>query len=311
MDVSNYHIPGDEPIVIKSRTRTFNHVNEYAIHGGRIWFRPRLDSDRSWEPLHFDGVYPVEIHADGANLAVLDHQNHLHYKKILDEKRKGGSYSCTDLTKEHNWLDRWFTFPLVEKVYHLFHKKRLQIPPETPSWAMSHRGIFNRYFEDARGKKRKKFSMVTTLYILSDDGKEVRYADPFLVSDFNHIIEGPHPDFTACAMSASASHILLLGVQEGETKMYRRRADFDTMGNNPCLPGFWNKNCRADPSWIEIHGLPDDAINNISISQIGEGDKAYVIHLEGAKGIYEKRIDDEHWTIITDISVDTRDAQEQ
>ena len=78
--------------------------------------------------------------SDGANLAVLDNAKNIHYKKVLDEKRKNGKYLYRDLTTKDNWVDRWFSLPIVNVFWHFF-TKRIQIPDDTVSWAISHRGL--------------------------------------------------------------------------------------------------------------------------------------------------------------------------
>lgn len=100
--------PSDTPIYFKSETQTFNHVNDYVIHQGMIWYRRRpglynvsardttstvqiSEKAGAWQRLFFDGAtqnrIPVNIAADGANLHVLDDLGRVHYRKVLFEGR--------------------------------------------------------------------------------------------------------------------------------------------------------------------------------------------------------------------------------
>lgn len=98
--------PPPDPICIKSETQTFNHINEYVIHDGMIWYRRRKgtyrvsadtgkaileDKDGPWQRVYFDGALlgrkPVTLSADGANLHVLDDLGKVHYRKIILEGR--------------------------------------------------------------------------------------------------------------------------------------------------------------------------------------------------------------------------------
>ncbi|MCE5316499.1 MAG: hypothetical protein LLG04_03940 [Parachlamydia sp.] len=216
------------------------------------------DPAAEWSLFYFDKIgnaEPKEIKADGANLMVRDANNVIHYKKVLTERRDWrGQYHCKDTTTRDNWYDRWFSFPLIQNIYHLFQSKRITLPEGIISWAVSHRGKYNRYFEDASGFRHYEFPMVTTLYALPKAGDHILYADPFLNGGLNHRIEGPHKDFQGLQMDASASMLFLYGKIKGtgEEKMYVRLADFDTMGRNPFLPGFWTKRLRGTEEWKEV-----------------------------------------------------------
>lgn len=290
--------PEVDKVLMKTEQLTFNHENYYAINKEVVWFKSKNDPNAQWKPMYYDGYnsnsIPVEIQADGANLMILDNKGKMHYKKILEEHRKNDKYSAEDLTNKNNWIDCWFSFPIVEKFYHIFASKRLEIPSDSRGWAMSHRGIYNDHFEDIRGKKHSEFAMVTTVYLISKDGKKLTYADPFLTGQFSHEIELPHPDFEIEQISASASTIMLIGKLKGETKIYTLRTDFDIKGNNPFLAGFYNKNSRADPEWKE-HTLPPvqqgDNLH-ISIFQSGEGNSGFTMQLKINNDLYTKQIDD-------------------
>jgi hypothetical protein len=260
-----------------------------------LWYRGKADPESAWKKIPFKGQYPVEIQADGANLVVVDAQKQVHYKKILYEYRKKGVYSYKDISGENNWEDRWFSFPIIEKIYHLFFRKPLQLFAGLKGCAISHRGLFNHFFVDLKGKKHPEFAMVTTLYGFIENTNYIVYADPYLMGGLKYKIEGPHPDFIIEAISASASVMFISGSLYGKRKRYTKRGDFDTMGKNLFLAGFWCKKSRSDPNWLEHPDLPEDATNNISIYQIGEGNEAFILQVPGIDGIYTKKINDNSW----------------
>jgi len=81
--------PHKRSIEIKKCLQTFNHVNDYVIHNGFIWYRERNQIDQDWRPLYFEGFpnrEPVNIQADGENLIVIDNHQYVHYKKVLKER---------------------------------------------------------------------------------------------------------------------------------------------------------------------------------------------------------------------------------
>jgi hypothetical protein len=303
--------PMNERIEFKTPTRSFNHVNDYAIQDHQLWSRKRNALNSPWREILFDAwndEYPVEIKADGANLMVLASNRYIHYKKILKEKRTwGGEYRYKDLSFKDNWKSAWFSFPVIGWFSNPFYENRLYMPRDIVSWAMSHRGTYNHYFEDSRNRKHSEFSMVTTVYAIPRNGKGVLYADPFLAGGLTYEIPGPHPDFIGHRIDASASTIFLSGTLYGRRKLYERLADFDTMRKNPFLPGFWFECLATNQDWREIP-LPDlvgaaQLKDDVTLFQNGEGNAARVLRIEGldAAGspvIYSKGIQEPHWNTI-------------
>jgi hypothetical protein len=296
--------PDVDEVVMKTKTLTFNHQNYYAINDDVIWYKSKDSPEAEWKPMYYDGYNstskPVEIQADGANLMIRDAKGKIHYKKILEEYRKNNQYSTDDLTNKNNWIDRWFSFPIFEVVYHFFASKRLRIPSDARGWAASHRGIYNHHFEDIQGKKHSEFAMVTTVYLIPEDGNGLLYADPYLTGQFSKKIEGPEPGFVIDAVSASASTIMIFGRDtQGKLKIYTRRVDFDMIGKNPFLAGFYNKNRQVDPNWKEhaLPEVPEGANLHISIFQIGEGNDGFKMQLKVNDVLYSKLITDEKFVV--------------
>ena len=302
--------PEKKPIELKSDTQSFNHINDYAINDGKIWFRPHNDLNADWELMYFDQLNkdapPEQIKADGANLMVKDSNGIIHYKKVMEEWRdRKDNYHYKEQSGDNNWYDKWFSFPVFCLFYHLNHSKQLKLPDDTLSWAMSHRGIYNKYMEDMDKRKHPEFMMVTTVYALLNSGKIV-YADPYLPGGFKRTIDPPHPQFKGTSIDASASTILLKGTLNGETRLYTRYADFDSMGHNPFLPGFWNKHKAPSQEWKLEAPLPAGAklTDKISIFQDGHGNSAREMRVEatdpnGVHGFYHKHIDEEEWKFVS------------
>lgn len=102
-DVLGVPPPTNIKIMVKESTRTFNHVADYIIHNGIIWYRRRNCIDEYWKPVYFDGHpkrAPLELYVDGENLMVLvkvGEEYYLHYKKVLEEKLQ----IFTDDAKKH------------------------------------------------------------------------------------------------------------------------------------------------------------------------------------------------------------------
>jgi hypothetical protein len=294
-------------IEMKTDLATFNHVNDYAIHDGKLWFKPRSQPASAWQPFYFEGWakdrIPVSLRADGANLMVLDDRGEIHYKKVLKEwLDKSDQYHYQDSTKEDNWKKYWFTLPIVGKVLGFIRPRPLKLPSDIKAWTMCHRGDFVHHFEDIDRREHPEFSTVTTVLTLSKDGKNIRYADPFLPFDFNHKMDGPKdPNFSAEAISASASTIFLKGTTAvtQEVKLYTRLADFDLIRKNPFLPGYWTKHMVPDQEWQEQPSIPLSGqaklTNEITIFQDGRGNKARELRVKGTNpdgewGYYSKHI---------------------
>ncbi len=299
-------------IEIKTACQTFNHVQDFALQDGRLWYRLRYDLTSFWKeiPLNRTGDFAFrEIKADGANLMLRDSMDRIHYKKVLKEwHNRKGLYRSQDIALESSWIPFWFSVPVVRLPQFLpFKDFHLKLPKGAKSWAMSHRGSFNFYFEDIRGRQHSAFHMVTTVYAIPANGKDILYADPFLIGGFRRTIKGPHPDFIADQIAASASMLFIVGSLDGRSRYYTRLADFDTMGKNPMLPGFWSNNSAAMNAWEEVQVplLEGRAMlsKNITIFQTGLGNSARELRIEGENqsglhGFYRKSIDEEKWEFI-------------
>lgn len=261
----------------KTAKQTFNHVQEFVIQDDVIW--ERGVGSKEWKAIYFDGFskgeIPTEIHADGANLVVLDQNRTVHYKKILHEYRRAEledpqdkkaeygrkmihvlgkdveihshPYVVFDKAAKNNWKDKWFSLPFLSDLVNLFEGKRIKIPADVLAWGISHRGRYNDYYEDKDGRKHLVGAGVTTLYVLLPDGKGIWKYDPWSPpkADMNiSVTDTSTSTFEALNLSPSASTLMLVGYEstkdpEGGTKktlkIKTRLADIDTEGWNPGL----------------------------------------------------------------------------
>ncbi len=78
--------PKDLTFSFKTDACTFNHVNDYVIHHGVIWYRRRGQTDQDWRVMYLEGnITPIVIQADGANFIAVDTDGYVHYRKVLKE----------------------------------------------------------------------------------------------------------------------------------------------------------------------------------------------------------------------------------
>lgn len=312
--------PKDFEVEMKTQTTAFNHVKEFVIQDGVIWHRLR-GSDDEWSPLYFDGFIkgeePSQIDCDGANLIVLDQFENVHYKKILKEFRKEEidletnrhlkdkmseeeiTHCAIDKSEKNNWKAKWFTAPYIHTIAPLFISKRLKLPEGSRAISISHRGRYNDHLNDAVGRKHPVEEGVTTLYILTPDGKDIRKFDPWSPNYVDVRIplpESENSSFEAINMHSSASTLMVVGYEttkeggKSKLKILTKLADIDSEGWNPFLKyDYWqstlDKELRIipiEPEWKE-HPLPEDAhiTKSITIQQTGEGNRSRELRIVG------------------------------
>jgi hypothetical protein len=259
--------PPTHPIELKSKIRTFNHIQEFAIENDMIWMR-RRHSGEEWKSVYFDGFIngrvPTSLDCDGANLIVLDEKNRVHYKKIIKEFRKQDitdknrnwlaeagvnfeedGYVAVDKGDRDNWKDKWFSLPYIQYIVNLFTKKRLKIPQDARAWAISHRGRYNDYLEDQLLRHHEVKVGVTTLYVLDHNSKDIYKFDPWSPKHVKISIPLPETSktsFEAENISTSASVIMAIGYEMHKDnpkhrtlQIYTRLADIDSEGWDPGL----------------------------------------------------------------------------
>lgn len=264
-----------ETLSLKSKTRTFNHAQEFAIQDGFLWMR-RRNTAAAWEPIYFDGYgrgkRPAGIDCDGANLIVLDEENTVYYKKVLKELRNRADrrdiaaadeqkllqsshitqndpsvpYIAVDKGGRDNWKEEWFTLPFLRMIVNAWAGKRLTLPASMRAWAISQRGRYSDYLEDQANRPHISNVGVTTLYVLDERGKDLYKYDPWSPKFLKIGIPLPETrtsTFEALNISVCASTIMAIGYEDTEAnppkdaqlKIYTRLADIDSEGWNPGL----------------------------------------------------------------------------
>lgn len=316
-----------EAVPLNSKTSAFNHINHYSIHNGVIWYKPIRETGASWKAVYFDGFpqrSPVEIQTDGCNLIVIDDIGDVHYKKVIEDDRESTTeiYQYVDVTEDNEWIDIWYSFPILHNIMNIFWGKRLNISQdEYRSWAISHRGCFNYCFQDALDNTRYQPVGTTSLFALTKDGKSLKVFDPWSPRNADVILPMPQSKdsyFEGVSISASSSTVMVIGyeVQRGSCekvlKAYTWFVDIDTLGWNPAF--FFDYACNkpgkfttAIPleEWRE-HKLPNTSqfTDNHRIVQTGMGNGARMQIIQGRQGdltgYFWKEINKTEWSFQED-----------
>lgn len=303
LSASASELPGQ--IFLKTPTQSYTHEYEVAIHEGKIWYRTRtkfaVDAEE-WKLLEKTGLpvdksfgfrkfkspeYVKEISADGDNLIAVGNDGFVYYMKWSSLK----------------WMNKWGQ-PFSQ---------RLKIPENVRALAVSHRGPFAGGYEDIDGNFHPVSVGVTTLYVLSNDGLTISYADPWLPADFSRQICLPLKNrFRARSLGASASTLFVIN-DAGE--MYTRLADYDTLGHNPVLAYTYERSTRKITKWKDVRTLPPEEWKRqppissrqgrissaITIIQTGKGNSARELRVEGVNergenGFFSKPINGDTWS---------------
>ncbi|SCY60095.1 hypothetical protein [Desulfoluna spongiiphila] len=239
--------PPDLPqaISLRSPTRAFNEVYYFAIHDGLIYIKERVNG-ASWQLLGDSGSpenllgTPItsdameEISVDGPILIAVSETRQIYYCK--------NGYAAPGAI---SWTDHWGT-PLGAG-------QGVSLPEDIRGWALSQDDLLrNRFYYDQNGNAYP--CMVTTIYALFENGREIHFTDPWTPPDWGYRIAGPFRDrFIAESLSAAASTLFVIN-RFGD--MYTHQNDFDIGGGNP----FFNYTYEDD-----VHYDTNDAILNFSL----------------------------------------------
>lgn len=223
--------PDRAGVYIKTRTETFNSRYYYALKDGRIWFKPNAETTGKNEPWRLFGkeglpdnpgifgfsTYPkpraiTEIYADADELLAVDDTGLFHLKTA-----KSKSFSSDDL-----WHEIW-GFPKTDRLYHNEFSK------EARAITLGRRHGDALWHEDIRGNAHHYGSMgTTTIYVLSKDGRKVRFTDNGLPADFSHSLCLPERGrFVAENLAASASMLFVID-KHGDMRTHLE--DYDLNG---------------------------------------------------------------------------------
>lgn len=312
------NVNGHEPdrVLIKTATQTLCRGWQFILLDGRIHTRREGASPQEiWRPLtetglpHGSGGFRnakriVSISADADELYAISDEGVV-YLLFTERERKQKPFRWVD---RHGWPD---VSPLVLNDLVVPHR----------AWSVGTRDAGVLWYEDVAGNAHHYGTMgIATLYFLTENGQEIRFADTGLPSDFSHSILGPERGaFVSVGLSASASTVFVIG-DAGE--MYTRLVDFDTLGSDPMFfkytYGREKSDLRGDdyrsnftpwalPSepWRRQPPIPISGAaalsRHVTILQTGRGNAARELRVagrspEGAPGYWHKAIFDEAWS---------------
>jgi len=206
-----------EKVIFRTKTETFNTVNQFVLRDGIIWFK-KINSKQKWKvvPLSIELNTPVEIGSDAEHLVAIDQKGKIHTVKEAGKKNV-----ITPLDWRSTWGNPFWFGPGLKL-------------PKNKAWEIS---FFSpseeRFYIDPAGNKHGVGVGVTTLYVLNDDKQRITYLDPWLPPDYSYEVCGPHRGlFKAQNLSASGSTIFLIN-EYGD--MFTRMFDFDMSGGNDVL----------------------------------------------------------------------------
>ncbi len=164
------------------------------------------------------------------------------------------------------------------------------------------------HYSDIFGQEHSVGLGVGHVYRVSPDGTRVHWNDWWLPADWSRQLCTPERGgLRVLALSASASTLFAL-TEDGS--LWTRLWDFDTSGENDLLTYSYleesvSSSVRGLPAepWRRQPVIPEGrATDRITIFQDGEGNGARVLRVEGsldgALGLFEKRIDEEAWRFV-------------
>ncbi len=229
-----------DQVWLRELTNTFTMRWDYALFEGKIYTRPRGQTDFSaWALLDGTGIpdYPsfkdkhfVEVTADADELLAVDNEGLIHHYGPLDQKI--------------HWHKEGFGSPLAEFFPMLAEKK---------TWNIGRKSADVMYYEDALGQQFHWGIMgTTTVYILSKNGQEINLGDTGLAPDFSRQLCGPERGrFVAESLSAAGATMFVIS-KSGE--MFTRLDDYDADGGTPFYRYSYDK--------ITPHGVPGTSLKS-------------------------------------------------
>src|SRR5512133_3245560 len=230
-----------EAVFIKTATQTLCRGYQFDLVDGRIYYKRAGATAREvWLPLTGTGLphgaargfrnarRVVSIAADADELYAVSDEGVV-YLMFVERARKQKPFEWID---RHGWPD---VSPLLLNDLVVPHR----------AWSVGTRDAGVLWYEDPAGNQHHYGTMgIATLYFLSADGQEIRFADTGLPSDFSRSLLGPERGaFVSVGLSASASTVFVIG-DAGE--MYTRLADFDTLGSDPMFFKYTYERKRSD-----------------------------------------------------------------
>lgn len=308
--------PPDLPhaINLRSPTRAFNEVYYYAIQDGLMYVKER-SGETDWQllgntgypenilgnPITYDPI--TEISVDGPILIAVSEKRRIYYCK-------NGYEAPHRIT----WTDHWGT-PLGAG-------QGIFLPERIRGWALSQDDLKrNKFYYDQNGNAYP--CMVTTIFCLSENGREIHFTDPWTPPDWGYRIAGPFRDrFIAENISAAASTLFVIN-RYGD--MYTHQNDFDIGGGNPFFNYTYEDGIHYDSNesmlnfmlvrkrrvpdqiWYNQPKITGRITKNITIifpenGEPGESDRILRvegINGEGVPGYYEKNLEGLIWHFVS------------
>lgn len=188
--------------------------------------------------------------------------------------------------------------------------------PGRLAYSMRHQNV--QHYQDTKGQQFYWGNAgTTTLWALSDDGREILLGDPWLPPDFSRELCGPErSSIVVESVAASASTVFVIA-KDGA--LYTRFVDYDSFGGTPFYDyryGEFDVEGRAgsDPDsetqpralpaeeWTPQPAPPATRLSRrIAIRQDGKGNESRTLQLvgdnaDGQRGVFHKRLNDAAWT---------------
>jgi len=308
-------------IHLKTPTRTFSSHFYYALLDGRIWLRPNEETTGIREPWcelgrvglptndlgsrKFEQPVRIEaIVADADELIALSDAKHYYLIRFDNLSAIG-----TDLWRDGDGA------PGGALLLDIRHRRNR-------GFSVGRRNQDVLYWDDAVGNPHSWGEEgITTLYLLSEDGREILIFDTGLQPNFGRHIPSPERGaFVAEAISASASTVFVI---DGRGRMFTRLADFDVLGanlmffeysytavrrptdNGGDIASMYTTISLPPADWKREPAIPLSGAaalsRDITILQNGEGNHARELRVGGIDsagrfGYYTKQIRDLAWT---------------
>ncbi len=183
------------------------------------------------------------------------------------------------------------------------------------TYSMRHQNV--QHYQDTKGQQFFWGNAgTTTLWALSDDGRELLLGDPWLPPDFSRELCGPaRSSIVVASVAASASTVFVIA-ENGA--LYTRFVDYDSFGGTPFYDydyGEFDVENRPgdDPdSETQTRALPAEEwtlqppppaqrlTRRIAIRQEGKGNEGRVLAVvgdneAGVRGVFHKRLNDAAW----------------
>ena len=279
----------------------------YGIVDGKLW-RQRDEEDAA--SLFGNGQPP-------------DHQRPL-VAVIADEANHFITVTDDGLMQHHDdnaWDTLWGLPPLRSRRTTLALPVALtSLRPGRIAYSQRHENVG--YYEDTVGSQFNwGIAGCTSVYVLSEDGRQLLFADPWIPADFSREVMLPIVDgemVLGTSIAASASTLFLMAPDGG---LYVRFDDYDHNGGTPFYKYRYHLNAPhglagSDPAselqvralpgfgWEAIEAIPLEGAarlsRRIAVVQTGEGNDARLLQVvgddvDGHRGVYERKLLNDSW----------------